>query len=370
MNFQNICIVGTGLIGSSLALAFKRNNIGEKIWGVDKSDVARNLENTNIVDQAFSITELIHVIPKSDLIVLASPIQHILNILPKISELAPAEAIITDVGSTKSQIVAQAKKLFHSGSVFIGGHPMTGSEKKGYLAADPFLFENCYYVLTPTIEAPLNKVNLLSESLEKIGAKVLFLDAAVHDRIAAAVSHLPQILAVSLVNLVGHYQNENPYYLKMAAGGFRSMTRIASSPFNIWEDICQSNRDNILKMINHFIEELEGMKQLFQNNGVDICHLQSYFETAATTRLSIPHDTKGFLHPLFDLTVVVRDEPGVVAKISSACYEEGINIRDIEVLKVRLWEGGTIRLAFESAEDRTNAKRILEKNRFECHMKD
>jgi len=247
---------------------------------------------------------------------------------------------------------------------------MAGSEKSGYSAADPFLFENCFYVLTPTVKTPLDQVSAFSHILEKIGAKVLFLDAAVHDQIAASVSHLPQILAVSLVNLVGSFQKENQYYLKMAAGGFRDMTRIASSPFSIWEDICESNKENILKLIDQYISELRLMQQFFQNDDIQIHGLSKYFDTAARTRLSIPHDTKGFLKPLFDLTVVVRDEPGVIAQISTACYQAGLNIRDIEVLKVRLWEGGTIRLAFESARDRVQAKTVLEAAGFECHLRE
>lgn len=369
MNFQKICIIGTGLIGSSLALAFRRHQIGEFIWGVDKSEIIDSLEKSNIVDQVAPLTELVHIIPQADLIILAAPIKHILNLIPRISEMAAPGTLVTDVGSTKQQIVRVARMFFHSGVTFLGGHPMAGSERSGHLAADPFMFENCYYVLTPTIDTPLDVVNSFSNIIEKIGAKVLLLDAAVHDRIAASVSHLPQILAVSLVNLLRTYQQKNPYYLKMAAGGFRDMTRIASSPFSIWEDICESNKSNISQLIDKFIAELEMMKQYFKDDHVPVDMLGNYFEAAARTRLSIPHDTKGFLKPLFDLTVVVRDEPGVIAKISSICYDKGINIRDIEVLKVRLWEGGTIRLAFETEPDRLNARRLLESLDFECHIR-
>jgi prephenate dehydrogenase len=367
VNFQKICIIGTGLIGGSLALAFKHQRIGECVWGVDLPEVVREMQSNSIVDQGFSLTELDQVIPEADLIILATPIQKIMEFLPQIARLAHPGALVTDVGSTKSKIVEYAQTLFHHGSYFLGGHPMAGSERRGFLAADPFLFENCYFVLTPQA-IPGEFVSSYSAILEKIGAKVLLLEAAVHDRIAAGVSHLPQMLAVTLVNLMGNFQQQNPYYLKMAAGGFRDMTRIASSPFSIWEDICRSNRENILSLIDSFIAELEKMKTYFQFDAKN-SDLHRVFETAARTRLSIPHDTKGFLKPLYDLTVVVRDEPGVIARISTACASKGINIRDIEVLKVRLWEGGTIRLAFESESDRLQAKQLLEESKFECLLK-
>jgi prephenate dehydrogenase len=366
VEFKRICIIGTGLIGGSLALAFKRHKIGEQIWGIDRPEICEQLKQAEIVDQAFSLDELKNVIPGADLIILAAPINQNLNLLPEIGRLATPNCLITDVGSTKKEIVSTARALFQHGAIFLGGHPMAGSAQKGFMAADPFLFENCYYVLTPTAEVPDMVVAAFSMVIEKIGAKVLLLNADLHDRIAASISHLPQILAVTLVNLAAKLDQENPYYLKMAAGGFRDMTRIASSPFTIWEDICNSNQCNILELIDSFMAELKSVRNYLQDRPIDKNHLAGYFEMAAQTRLSIPHDTKGFLIPLFDLRVVVQDEPGVIAKISSACYQEGINIRDIEVLKVRLWEGGTLRLAFESEKDRQSATRILNNLGFEC----
>ncbi|MBN2092384.1 prephenate dehydrogenase [candidate division KSB1 bacterium] len=366
MDFKRICIIGTGLIGGSLALAFKRHRIGEQILGVDQPEICKQLKQAEIVDQAFSLDEIQEVIPTSDLIILATPINQIFNLLPEIARRVNPNCLVTDVGSTKKEIVSRASGLFQNGAFFLGGHPMAGSASKGFMAADPFLFENCYYILTPNSGLPDMVVTAFSMVIEKIGAKVLLLDAELHDRIAASISHLPQILAVTLVNLAAKRDLENPYYLKMAAGGFRDMTRIASSPFTIWEDICNSNQRNILELIDSFIAELDAVKEYLQHRPIAKDQLAAYFESAARTRLSIPHDTKGFLIPLFDLRVVVQDEPGVIAKISTACYQDGINIRDIEVLKVRLWEGGTIRLAFESDKDRQSAKQILENLGFEC----
>ncbi|MBN1352681.1 prephenate dehydrogenase [candidate division KSB1 bacterium] len=365
MAFDKICILGVGLIGGSLALAFKRKGIGREIIGFDRDDVIRGALDKKIIDTGFALTDLRRGLTGAGLIILAAPIENNLEIIPEIAGVAPETSLISDVGSTKSKMMDLASHFFTSGAEFVGGHPMAGSEKRGYAAADPFLFENCYYILTPLDDVETPARQKFTECLEQIGAKVLYLDAKMHDQIAAAVSHLPQMIAVSLVNLIAQKSQQNPHYLKMAAGGFRDLTRIASSPFSIWKDICASNGENILQLIDDYLDELNALRtDLVQHN------LQQKFEFAAKTRLSIPHDTKGFLHPLFDITVVVQDKPGVIARISTLCANSGINIRDIEILKVRLWEGGTMRLAFESEKDRERAILLLEAEGFICHIRE
>ncbi|MDZ7261622.1 MAG: prephenate dehydrogenase [candidate division KSB1 bacterium] len=362
MAFEKICIIGTGLIGGSLALAFKRKGVGKQLIGIDHQNVIEKAVTQGIVDQGYEPSSLEKGIAGAELIVLATPIHQILELLPSIARIAPKGVLVTDVGSTKEQIVQLARKEFHRGAFFLGGHPMAGSEKSGLDAADPFLFENCFYILTPTVGTPTTLVNRLVTVLEKIGAKVLFLDAAVHDQIAAAVSHLPQILAVCLVNFIEKYNQ--PHYLKLAAGGFRDMTRIASSPFYLWQDICQTNSENIIQVLNEFIEELNTFKKDFSPSG-----LREQFEKAAKTRLSIPRDTKGFVRPQFDIAVVVEDKPGVIARIATTLADRNINIRDIEVLKVRLWEGGTLRLSFETEADRELALSLLKEKGFICQKR-
>ncbi|MCK5738318.1 prephenate dehydrogenase/arogenate dehydrogenase family protein, partial [bacterium] len=276
--------------------------------------------------------------------------------------------LITDVGSTKGEITRLAEKIVPPEINFIGGHPMAGSEKASFRAADPLLFENCFYILTPSQNTADAVTQSFAAIVEKIGAKTLILDAAEHDRIAAGISHLPQLLAVGLVNLVARYNQENPYYLKMAAGGFRDMTRIASSPYSIWEDICNTNQPNIAGMLTELIKELEKLRDTFEEPELPTEKLAVIFEHAARTRLSIPKDTKGFINPLYDLRVAVEDKPGMISRMSTICFENNINIRDIEVLKVRLLEGGTIRLSFDSEKDRQHATNLLVADGFECRI--
>lgn len=364
MVFRRLCIIGMGLMGGSLALAFRHKKISSEIVGIDEPDIIEKAIFRGIIDQGYQSSSLEEGLSGADLIILATPISQILELLVQIAKYAPEGALVTDVGSSKEQIVQLAQKEFHRGAFFLGGHPMAGSEKSGLDAADPFLFENCFYVLTPTAETPVFLVNQLVGVLESLGAKVLCLDAVVHDKIAAAVSHLPQMLAVCLVNFIEKYGQDQPNYLKLAAGGFRDMTRIASSPFDIWQDICQTNSANIIQVIDDFIEELNRFKRNFS-----LPSLQEQFEKAAKIRLSIPKDTKGFVRPNFDISVIVEDRPGVIARIATTLANKNINIRDIEVLKVRLLEGGTLRLSFETEPARELALDLLKEKGFICQKR-
>ncbi|MCD6165655.1 prephenate dehydrogenase [bacterium] len=365
MEFSRITIVGTGLIGGSFGLALKRKQVVTTVYGIDRPEVIQKALDIGAVDIGFDSAKLATILPQAELVILATPISQILADIPLIAKIISPGTLVTDVGSTKRQIVETADHHFPTGRWFIGGHPMTGSEKRGIDAADPFLFENATYVLTPGKSSDSPKVQKLANLLEYLGAKTVFLDPTTHDEIAAGVSHLPQFIAVALVNLIAEKNQENPYYLRLAAGGFRDITRIASSPYEIWHDICQTNAQKISQFIDRFINKLSQLKTLLETN-----QLNKQFDNAARNRLSIPRDTKGFLKPLFDLILAVEDKPGVIATISTTLAERNINIKDIEVLKVREGEGGTIRLALETEADRDLATALLQEKGFSCRKRE
>lgn len=363
--FEKIVIVGLGLIGGSLAAAFKRKKIPEQVIGIDEPDVVARARDSKLIDQGFSADAMAEGLREAELIIVATPIKQILSLLPKIAELATPGTLVTDVGSTKEQIVATASNCFPPGVYFLGGHPMTGSEKRGVENADPFLFENAIYVLTEREHVRREALDGFVEVLETIGAKVLFLPAKLHDEIAAVISHLPQFLAVSLVNFAAELDPDESLYLKLAAGGFRDMTRIASSPYDIWADICDTNAQNIREAIRQFIAVLQRTHDAL--GGPD---LERRFVEAARTRLSIPSDTRGFLRPHYDIAVVVEDRPGMIASIATTLADRAINIKDIQVLKVREGDAGTLRLAFESEADRQQAITLLSQKGFQIISKD
>jgi len=363
--FQNILIVGIGLIGGSLGLALKRKGYNGKIIGVDKKEVLERVKKRNFLDAAYPNEDLSIAAAEADLVFLCMPINGIIETLQMIGSYVKPNTLITDVGSTKRKIVETANIFLPADVDFIGGHPMAGSEFRGIEAADPFLFENTTYVLTPSKPVDEGKRRAFGELLERIGAKVLLLLPSLHDEIAAAVSHLPQLAAVALMSMVADRQAQSPHFLKMAAGGFRDMTRISSSPYGIWEDILATNADMIVNYIDSYIRELEKVRDLVVKP-----EMEKYFDKAARNRLSIPKDTKGFLRPHYDLIISVEDKPGVVYNIASVLYEKNLNIKDIEILKIREDEGGTMRLAFSTEDDREQALALLQQKGFDCRKRE
>lgn len=363
--FKTIAIVGVGLIGGSFGLALKRKGFLGKIIGVDRPGNLENALQRGAIDRACTREQLREGVEEADLIFLAAPIHVILRQLEEISDYVKEGAVITDAGSIKRQIVKTAEAHLPRRCDFIGSHPMAGSEFKGINAADHFLFENATWVLTPDDAISRSKVRALVELVELTGAKVLIMDPRLHDEIAAAVSHLPQMAALALMNLAADKNEQSPYFLKMAAGGFRDMTRIASSPYGIWKSICQTNSDMISAYIDFYIEELRRVKGMIKEPD----ELERYFSKAAANRLSIPTDTKGFLTPQFEISVTAIDRPGIIASMATILADNKINIKDMEVLKIRENEGGTFRLAFSSENDQVNAIELLRAKGFDCRKR-
>ena len=358
---MKIVISGLGLMGSSLALAIKNKHPDVEIWGYDFPSVAKQASERKIIDR--QVRDWPDDCAQSDVVFLATPIQIIEKQLKELHGVVDRQTIVTDLGSTKQNVHQIVNELNFSGT-FIGGHPMTGSEKSGMEAANPLLYENAVYILTGINEqnqtGPEQKlVNLL----EEIKARVLLLSPRAHDEIMAMISHLPQLIAIDLVNMVGRRNDPDKPYLDLAAGGFRDLTRIAGSNFAIWKDILQRNQENIKNALKELIDILN--KQL-QN----ISDLSEDFHSANYYRNQIPKASKGFLHPLIDVLVYVQDQPGTIARMSNALAAQGIDIRDIELLKVREKEGGVFRISFDNLEEARQAISILNNNNFRAFLRD
>ncbi len=351
--FNRIVIVGVGLIGGSLGLAIRRKNKDIKVIGVSSGVAVKKALDMGAITDGYSYKELEDAVSGADLVFLCTPIHRIRELLTLLSSSKPG-VLITDVGSTKSVITCHAESVLPAGVHFIGGHPMTGSEKSGVNAADPFLFQNAIYVLCPTKRVTEELVKGLSDFLSGIGARVVIMDAEIHDHIAAAVSHLPQMIAVTLVNMVGETTSDSAPHLQLAAGGFRDMTRIASSPFVMWDDICKTNVNAIKEAVDLFVKHLLKLRERIGTE-----NLKKDFEKANAIRKNIPKDTKGFMSTLYEVLVVVQDKPGVIAQIATELARLNINIKDIEVLKVREWEGGTLRLAFDLEKEALKVVELL-----------
>ena len=284
IDFKKITIIGVGLIGGSLGLALKEKELNFKIVGVDKQEVIKKAIARGAIDEG--TVNLEEGIEEADVVIIATPIKTILDLLPKISPFLKKECLVTDTGSTKVKIIEKANQVLPQDVHFIGGHPMAGSEKYGIDSADPHLFQDKTYILTPTNKSNLIAIEKIFLLINMIGAKRLILDPLDHDRIVGVVSHLPQIMAVSLINMVNILTQEenNNNYFKAIGGGFKDMTRIALSPSKIWEDICETNQETIVEMIQEFRSYLGVIEDKLKNNPHS---LKEEFQKASQLRKTI-----------------------------------------------------------------------------------
>ncbi len=352
MKIKSVSIIGLGLIGGSLAKSLKVSNLPLSISAFDTPHILNSAFSENAIDiKLNSVEEAL----ESELIFLCLPLDASINVFKTIAPKLSERNLITDVCGVKTIFHNEWNKC-NSKGFFAGGHPMTGKEKGGFENSDSLLFENSIYILTNEAKDFFGWNDFI-DILHSIGARVALLNPKVHDMVVASVSHLPQLVAVSLINSANLKDSDVNFY-DYAAGGFRDMTRIASSAFDIWEPVVKQNKDKILSALDSFQEELIEMKKLISEGKLK--QLEERFESARIKRDEIPKNTKGMLSQLYDLFVYVKDQPGEISKISTALFEKNINIKDMELLKIREGMGGTFRLAFSTKEDAKLAKEVVE----------
>ena len=279
---NKILIFGVGLIGGSIALKAKDLRLCKEIVGISRSNGTdlSPFVKSGMLDRASSNYQ--SEIQSAELIVLATPVAQIEITLEKIYPLLTANTLITDVGSTKTNI-NQAAKVFlkEKYSQFIGSHPIAGSEKHGPQSAMADLFENKNIIITPHTQSKKEDINKIENFWKKLGGITSIMDANLHDEIFATVSHLPHLLAFSLVNLINDKNNKETM-LEYAASGFRDFSRIAGSSAEMWRDICLANKDAILTDLELYKKEIEALSNLIKNNHHE--DLLNYFLKASKTR--------------------------------------------------------------------------------------
>ncbi len=348
VDWSTTAIVGVGLMGGSLALALKSAGLARHVVGISRPETVESAIRLGVIDDGGGYDELEALVRPARVVFLCTPIGRIVELLPRVASAAEPGTLVSDVGARRGRGAVDGR-VARPGVDFIGGHPMAGSEQSGVAAADPFLYQNAMYALTPLASTDDDLVQSFASGLGALGARVIRLSPDTHDRVAAAISHLPQLLALALTELVADRNDVEPAHLQMAAGGFRDMTRIASSPYGMWEDILATNAGPVREAIGEFRELLATIER-------DLDDMGGHFERANATRAAIPEDAKGFLSPLCDVLVRCNDEPGVLAAISGGLAAHDVNIMDIELLKVREGEGGTFRMAFR---DEATAERAI-----------
>jgi len=277
--FRRIAIIGLGLIGGSWGLALKAHGFPGIRVGCDRPKVLRRALSLGVVDQAEE--DWRRAVAGAGLVILAMPVGATLNLIGEISAALAPSALVTDTGSTKTEICRRAEQRLGGDALFIGGHPLAGKERSGIDNAGPALFEGSLYVLTPpaleTLQSPRGQA--LSALIASVGAKLWVTDAPAHDHALAYLSHLPQLLSTALASLIAGKQTEESLPLELAASGFRDVTRLAESPYSVWRDICATNAENISDSLDALIVQLEQVKQHLTDP-----HLQRDFEQAILLR--------------------------------------------------------------------------------------
>jgi prephenate dehydrogenase len=351
-----VAIIGVGLIGGSLGLAWRRVQAAARVIGVERDPAqgtaAREL---GAVDE---LKELPEAVAAADIVVVATPIDQIAGVLREVARAARPGLVVTDTGSTKVQIhqAARAAEL-PLGVVFLGGHPLAGSEASGVRAADPYLFENAFYIITAEEEAPAHAVARLLELVRWTGAVPHRMNPAEHDRLVAAVSHLPHAAAAALVNAAVRVAGDDSAFLRFAAGGFRDTTRVAGSEPRLWREILLSNAGEVLAALAAFSDELAQVRRVLAEGDGEA--LEFWLARAREDRRTLPRHRRGLLAPVWELVVQVEDKPGAIAAVAQVLAEGQVNLREIEILHLREGEGGSLLLGVDSGEALEQSLQLL-----------
>ena len=362
---RTVFVIGLGLIGGSVALALQKAP-HTKVIGYDFSEKTRELAKTlKVVHEV--VDNPVEAAVKADFIIFGTPVNATLDWMEQLKSWPlKRSVIVTDTGSTKGLIMKKARELREIGITFIGGHPMAGSHKSGVTAAKPHLFENAYYMLTPFEQEDLANMNALEQLLKFTLGKLVQVDADEHDHMTAVVSHFPHIIAASLVHQLHHENKQFPMTSSLAAGGFRDITRIASSNPSLWRDITMQNRKELIGQLDLWQREMDEVKNLLAHG--DERSIEQYFEVARNVRDELPISAGAFFMP-HDLYVDIPDYPGVISEITGYLADERISIINIRIVETREDVFGILVISFQTNEDRERAvKCITKRANFETYI--
>lgn len=350
---MKVAVVGTGLIGGSVALGLEqRSQHRVAAWDPDpgaRATLAGRLERGTVED------DLAAAVGDADLVFLCAPVSAIPELAEQVAPLTSGGCVLTDVGSTKAKLVLEVEGRLRGSRSFIGGHPMAGSEEAGPMAAREDLFEGAAWLLTPTAASAEPAYERVQEVLLPLGARIVSLDPASHDRLMASISHLPQLLATALMQAATEELAE-PGLLSLAGRGFRDMTRLAASNPAIWVDICEQNAEAITASLKGIRRRLDRMEEMVERGDRDA--IEAMLSEARTARRAFrDKPTAGDLH---EILVVIPDRPGVLAQVTTTVGALGINIEDLSIAHGVNGERGLLTLVVTGDEAASSAVVALE----------
>ena len=355
---ERVAVVGTGLIGTSIAMAAIRAGEAVRGFDIDPGVLGVAAERSGLVPAA----TLEECVAGATLVFVCTPIPDLPGLVAEILRLSP-DAIVSDVGSVKSQVMARVAAEADPSHLprYVGGHPMGGSERSGPAHASASALDGVVWVLTPDTNVPEASVARLSVWVEKVGARPVPMEAERHDRLVAMVSHLPQVASTSLMGLAAAEEAGEPEILLLAAGGFRDLTRLAASSPHLWSDILLANGEAIARAIDLYVERLTRLRTLIGSR--DAAEVERAFEQAKEARLSLaakPQVKAG----VAVMQVPVPDRPGVLAEVTAAMSEAGVNIEDLQIVHSPEGGRGTVHLTV-AADAAPEAEKALRDRWFE-----
>jgi prephenate dehydrogenase len=319
-----VALVGTGLIGGSVGLALRGRDVEVRGYDRDARRGARAKEIGAVDVLTASVTEAVS---GADLTVVAVPVGHVADVV--IEALDAGAGLVTDVGSVKAPAVAAVEAARPDlAPRFVGGHPMAGSEQEGLDGASAELFVGATWVLTPTARTDPHAFAEVRAWVAGFGAEVIAVAPELHDSLVAVVSHVPQLAASTLMNVADAGSDEHAILLRLAAGGFRDMTRVASGHPAIWPDICLANRDAIVTALDGYLAELTRVRAIVAGGERDA--LLDVLEQARAARRNLPMGIPAE-EALVELRIPVPDREGVIAEVATLATSHGVNIRDFEI---------------------------------------
>lgn len=363
---RKVLVAGLGLIGGSLAKAMKKDEKNYIIGYDSDEETITYAINEQIIDE--SATNFVTAIQQVEIVIIATPISVTIDLLKQLNSIPlTKEVIVSDVSSVKGSVLEVANELTNDQIIFIGGHPMAGSHKTGIQAAKEHLFENAVYVLTPTNNCPESKIEQLKATLKETKSNFIILQPEEHDEMTSVISHFPHLIASSLVHQARKWEQVHAFLPELAAGGFRDITRIASSNPKMWQDIFQHNGDQMSRLLQDWINEMVTLKEFLDKNSKS--KMITYLEQAKKYRDGLGVErTRGALPSYYDIYVDVKDQPGAIAGVVQLLAEEQISLRNIRILEIRDNINGALRLSVTHHRDQQKAFDLLKRHGYDVYI--
>ena len=355
-----IGFIGLGLIGGSIAKGIRRVFPNYTLIGMDENpDTIKSALEDGIIDSI--ATDCKTDFAECNYVFLCAPVQYNVMYLKDLKGSINENCILTDVGSVKEEIHLKIEELGME-EYFIGGHPMVGSEKAGFSFSSDRLVENAYYFITPTKKVSEQRVKDFTNFIEELGALTIILDYKQHDAYTAAISHVPHIMAAELVHIVSNMDTDDGILKQLAAGGFKDITRIASSSPEMWEQICSANSENILSVLDEYINSLIEIKFSLAEHNTHCIH--DLFETSRDYRNSISDSGSGPIPKAYSIYCDMVDEAGGIAALATILATNGISIKNIGIVHNREFEEAVLHVEFYEEMAKIKAAELLRKYRY------